>query len=187
MITAAPRRPVDSTPRRSEPMGMYAVVGCRDCGALWVVEGRPETTGCPRCQKRHQFRRLKRFAEAEDAETAREARATLLAQRAGHDLDSFGEQGAHAGEPVVTDEEYLGGFGLDPEVVAAAETQTGQGPANKRETILRGLRELGSPTEEAIVEYAAERGVPASYTQEALERLARAGEVTESGGRYRLV
>ena len=63
---------------------MYAVVGCNECDALWVVEGRPESTSCPRCEKRHRFGKLKKFYESEHADEAREARSRLFATRSGN-------------------------------------------------------------------------------------------------------
>ena len=49
------------------------------------------------------------------------------------------------------------------------------------------VRELDETTEEAVVDYASERGVDAEYTRKALEKLVRAGEATESRGVYRLL
>ena len=166
---------------------MYAVVGCRECGALWIVDGRPDTTGCPRCGTRYQFRRLRRFAEADDAAAARAARAKLLADRAGEDLEDSDVEGDRAKAPVVSDEELLEGLGIDAEVVADAGNTRQRHTPGTRETVLAALNELESPSEEAIVEYATERGVPAVAVREMLERLTRAGEASETGGRFRLV
>jgi predicted nucleic acid-binding Zn-ribbon protein len=173
---------------------MYAVVGCNECDALWVVEGRPETTGCPRCGKRHQFGRLKQFASAEDEATVREARAALLAKRQGEseayaDLDPMAEMDTD--RDAVADDEYLAASGLDPDEVAAAGERADEGAASggtsRRETVLAALRELDAPAEEDVVAYASERGVDAEYAREALDRLVRAGEVTASGDAYRLL
>ena len=172
---------------------MYAVVGCNRCGAMWVVEGRPESTGCPRCETRHRFEKLKRFAETESADAAREARSRLLAERGGYgdqieSLDDFSTLGETADRSGVSDEEFLRGSGIDVDAVdeAGERAESGQGRSrSRREVVLDALDELDHPTGAAIVEYAADVGVPEEYTENALERLCRNGEVTESGGRYR--
>lgn len=174
---------------------MYAVVGCGDCEALWIVEGAPETTGCPRCGKRHRFDRLRRFAETEDQDRARSARAALLAERSGHgdafeELGGFGDLEAAAEDAGVTDEEYLGGAGIDVDAVEAAgeRARTGSGGGASRPAVVRtALRELDAPTEPAVVEYAAERDVPPEVARALLERLVRTGEASEDRGRYRLL
>lgn len=66
-------------------MATFAVVGCRDCRALWIVEGQPETTGCPRCGTRSRFDQLRRFAETDAIGEARRIRAALLADRSDGD------------------------------------------------------------------------------------------------------
>jgi len=173
---------------------MYAVVGCGECGALWVVEGEPRTTGCPRCGKRHRFDRLRRFAETEDEDRARGARAALLAERSGHadvfeELGSFADLEAAVEDVGVSDEEYLGAAGIDVEEVAAAgEDATGgagSGRSSRPAVVRDALDALEAPTEADVVEYAAERGVPPESARALLARLVRAGEASESGGRYR--
>ncbi|MFB6227559.1 MAG: DUF5817 domain-containing protein [Halobacteriales archaeon] len=171
---------------------MYAVVGCSECTALWIVEDRPKTTGCPRCRTRHQFTRLKSFVETDDENEARNVRAALLAQRSGGDeareaLDSFEGMERRAEAAGVSDEEYLAGLGIDPETVADAGESSGGGGSSRRETVLEGLEHLDAPTEAEVVAYAADHGVPETYTRTALAKLVRAGEVSESGGRYRLL
>lgn len=171
---------------------MYAVVGCSNCQALWVVEGRPETTGCPRCRTRHSFEKLKKFATTEDRDAARDARSRLLAERQGHgaavdDLDSFAEMEGYLDQAGTPDDEYLSGSGLDPDEVEAAgerATQTHRS-RSRREVVLDAVDEQDGPDEAAVVAYADEHGVPADYVRSALEKLVRAGEVSESGGTYR--
>jgi hypothetical protein len=174
---------------------MYAVVGCNECDALWVVEGRPESTSCPRCEKRHRFGKLKKFYESEHADEAREARSRLFATRSGNaeaaeslpDFETLGRDAEGAG---VDEDEYLEASGIDTEEVAAAGERAGQGRGhgrNKREVVLDALREQERPTAAEVREYAADAGVSAEYVDRALEKLSRAGEVSESGGRYRLL
>jgi hypothetical protein len=174
---------------------MYAVVGCGDCSALWLVEGRPETSECPRCgtTRRHELRR--KFVTTEDEDHAREVRASMLASRADESesfaaLDSFAELESRVEEAGVDPETYLDESGVDTEAVAAAVERSERGPStsgSREETVRAALRDLDRPTEAEVVAYASERGVPADYTERALAKLSRAGEVTETDGGYRLV
>ncbi|WP_132057949.1 DUF5817 domain-containing protein [Halorussus amylolyticus] len=176
---------------------MYAVVGCSDCGALKIVEGRPDTTQCLRCGKRRKFEKLKKFVQTDDEDHAREVRASMLANRRGEgeafaELDSFAEMESRVEDAGVSDDEFLEASGIDAEEVAAAAERAENRSASTRggsrkETVRDALRELDRPTEDEVVGYASERGVPGEYVREALEKLARRGEVSESRGRYRLL
>lgn len=171
---------------------MYSVVGCRECDALWVVEGRPETTGCPRCGTRHRFDRLRRLAETSDEDAARQARSALLAERSGHgealaELGTYAEVAEQLDDVGVTDEEYLRAAGLDPEAVERAAEGPGGGPTARTEVVLAALRELDAPTEAAVLEFAAQRDVPRAAARSLLVRLVEGGEVSEDRGRYRLL
>ena len=174
---------------------MYAVVGCSDCDALRVVEGRPDRSECPRCGTSRKFEKLKQFVTTEDPDHAREVRAAMLAKRQGHedafaDLDSFAEMDRYLDEAGVDDEEYLEGSGVDTAEVSAAADRAEQGTGggqSRKETVLEALREQDAPTEASVVDYATERGVPAEYVRDALDKLVRRGEVTERGDTYRLL
>jgi predicted Rossmann fold nucleotide-binding protein DprA/Smf involved in DNA uptake len=174
---------------------MYAVVGCNECDALWVVEGRPESTSCPRCEKRHRFERLKKFHEAEHADEAREARSRLFASRSGNheaaeDLPDFETLGRDAERAGVDEDEYLEASGIDTAEVAAAGERAERGQnrsRSRRDVVLDALREQDRPTVAEVKAYAREAGVPADYVEKALTKLSQAGEVSESGGRYRLL
>ena len=175
---------------------MYTVVGCPDCGALKLVEGRPETTRCPRCGRRSQFGKLRALYRSEEIDAAREARARLLARRGGEEaayseVGSFADLDAAADEAGMDDDEFLERSGLDTDEVAAAgeraERGRGSSSGSRKERVLAALRELDRPTEAEIVERAGEAGVPPDYVRSALEKLRRRGEVSESGGRYRLL
>lgn len=175
---------------------MYAVVGCSDCSALWVVEGRPERSECPQCGTSRQYAKRKQFVTTDDPDHAREVRAAMLAKRQGHEeafaeLDSFAEMDRYLDEVGVEDEEYLDAAGIDTDEVAdaaaRAETGTAGGGTSRKETVLAALRDLDDPTEAAVVDYATERGVPAEYARDALSRLSRRGRVTERDGAYRLL
>lgn len=170
---------------------MYRVVGCRDCGAMWIVAERPETTTCPRCGTRYRFEALQAFAETEDEAAARAARTALLADRTGHEDVLADLDGVTAGQLDATgvdDEADLEAVGLDPEEIAAAGDRAGTSPPrlpDRRETVLAAVEALDRPTEAEVVTYAAERDVPAEAARGQLSRLVRVGEVSESGGRYR--
>lgn len=174
---------------------MYAVVGCSECTMLWVVEGRPETSQCPRCGKTRQYSKRRKFVSTENEDHAREVRASILANRQGHgddfaELDSFTEMEAQVDEVGPSDDEYLEQSGIDPDTVAEAGERAGRssGKSKSRKEIVRdALRELDDPTEDDVLAYADERGVPRDYVSKALTKLVRAGEATENRGVYRLV
>ncbi|KOX94484.1 DUF5817 domain-containing protein [Haloarcula rubripromontorii] len=174
---------------------MYAVVGCSDCSALWVTEGRPETTQCPRCGTRRKHEKRRKFVETDDEAHAREVRASMLANRQGEgdafaELDSYAEMERQVDDAGVDDKTYLEDSGVDTDAVSAAADRAEQGAASgssRKETVLSALRNLDQPTEADVVAYAEERGVPASYTRKALQKLVRAGEASESRGQYRLL
>jgi len=168
---------------------VYAVVGCSDCSALWVVAGRPETTSCPRCGTRRQFAKLRKFAETETADAAKNVRSAMQQRRAGdeRDLDDFATMGDRAEESGVDDETFLTGAGLDADEVAAAGERAESTPSSlsKREAVTAAVERLDHPTEDEIVAFAAEHGVDRAYVERALAKLQRAGEVTESDGEFR--
>lgn len=174
---------------------MYSVVGCSDCSALWVLEGRPETSQCPRCGSRRQYAKRRKFVTTDDENHAREVRASMLANRqdegdAFADVDAFEDLESRIDEAGVDDGEYLAAAGLDPtEVADAGERATaGTGGGRSRPEIVRDALEARErPDETAVVEYATERGVPADAARSVLARLVRRGEVLEDDGGYRLL
>ena len=170
---------------------MYAVVGCSECQALWIVADRPERSQCPRCGRSRRHEKRREFVTTDDEDHAREVRASMLAARSGHgdafaELDSFGELDEQVESAGIDDETYLAGSGLDPETVADAGASSS--PSRSRQEIVRAaLRDLDEPTEEAVVDYAEGHGVSAGYTRRALTKLVRAGEVSDDHGVYRLL
>jgi DNA replicative helicase MCM subunit Mcm2 (Cdc46/Mcm family) len=173
----------------------YAVVGCTDCNAFWVVEGRPETTKCPRCERRHQWTKLKKFVQTDDEDHAREVRASILANRAGHgdtfaDVDDFATLDDYVEDVGMDDETFLESAGVNVEEVDEVQDRVGQaagGSLGKREAVRTALRELDEPTEREVKAFAAEHGVDGEYVERALAKLARAGELTETADGYRLL
>jgi hypothetical protein len=181
---------------RAQPVGMYAVVGCSDCEALWVVEGRPETTSCPRCERRHQHKKLKKIVTCDTASEAKDARARLLAKRGGYegaarDLEGFERLGDEAMAAGRSDEAFLDASGVDTDAVAAAGDRAESGrqrSLSREEAVRTALRELETPTAEAVRAFAADHDVPADYVDRLLGKLERAGEVARtSDGGYRLL
>ncbi len=166
---------------------MYSVVGCRECHALWIVEGRPETTECRRCGRRHSFGKLRAFAETDTAEAAARVRSSMLAERA--DDGEFVDPDEVRLEDVgIDDEEFLSASGVDTEAVsAAADRSVGQSGStrSKKQVVLDGLAEIDSPTEADVIEYAARSDVAEAYVERTLEKLRRSGEVTRTDGVYR--
>lgn len=173
---------------------MYAVVGCSECSALWVVEGRPETTECPRCDSRRQYAKLKKFVTTEDGDHARGVRSALLAARsdAGDDVTaaSFAEMAAETDAVGPSHEEYLEGSGIDPDAVAeAGERATGgtDGSQSRDEVVRSAVRDLPDPTRESVLSRAEDRGVDRDAAGRILDRLRERGEAVVSDGVYRLV
>ncbi|MFB6096914.1 MAG: DUF5817 domain-containing protein [Haloferacaceae archaeon] len=176
---------------------MYAVVGCNECGNVWLLSDPDdaETARCSRCGKRHQVRKLRRFHESADREAARQVRSAMLARKGGAsdayaDLDSVADMERQLEEAGVDDAEFLAGSGLDPdEVAAAGERASGgrSGSQSRDEIVREAVEAAAEPTESAIVAYAAERGVPEQAARDLLEKLRRRGEVSESRGEYRLL
>lgn len=174
---------------------MYSVVGCPECSALTIVDGRPETTQCPRCRRRTQFEKLRTIYQSEDLDAVREIRARMLAEQSGHSdaydaVDSFAELGTQVDDAGMSPAEYLDQIGIDTDATAAAEervaTATGSTrDGSRKEIVLGALTDLDRPTREEIVERAAAAGVSPEYVDKTLEKLARDGAVTETGGRYR--
>jgi hypothetical protein len=174
---------------------MYAVVGCNQCGNIWLLSD-PEdadTAQCSRCGKRHQVRKLRRFHETDDREAARQARAAMLAQKgdaseAFANLDSVAKMEDQLESVGVGDDEFLAGSGLDPDAIAeAADAATaGASGSRSREEIVRaGVRKMEESTAEAVVSYAVEHGVPEDAARDLLDRLRRHGEVVERDGELR--
>lgn len=176
-------------------MTVYAVVGCSECAALWVVEGRPETSECPRCGTRREYARRKKFATSDDADEAREARARLLAERQDHgeafaSVDSFAALGERVDEAGVDDETYLEASGLDADAVAEAGERVNESARQSQsseEVVRAALRNLDAPGDDEVAEYASDRGVDVSDAKAILDKLVRAGDVSESRGTYRLL
>ncbi|WP_225870714.1 DUF5817 domain-containing protein [Halosegnis rubeus] len=166
---------------------MFSVVGCSNCDELWVVEGRPDTTRCRRCGTRRQFSKLKKFAETDTAESAKNVRSVMKQRQAGDDsdLDDFASMGEEAADAGIDDADYLDAVGVDSAAVAEAGTVESGRSLSKREAVETALDELDRPTTDAVAEFAAEHGASRDYVERALEKLERAGEVTESGGEYR--
>lgn len=174
----------------------YAVVGCTDCNAFWVVDGRPETTQCPRCEKRHQWTKLKKFVQTDDEDHAREVRASILASRAGHgdtfaDVDDFATLDDYVEDTGMDDEAFLESAGVNVEEVERVQDRvqqsSGSSRLGKREAVRTALVELDQPSESEVKAFAAEHGVGGDYVERALSKLARAGKVTETDDGYRML
>ena len=176
---------------------MYAVVGCNNCSMLWLLSDPREskTAQCPRCGKTHQTAKLKRLFESDERSAAQQARSALLAKKQGAseafaDVDHVVDLEAQVDEPVVDDREYLEAAGLDADNVAAAGEQSAGGSKSRDEIVREAVKQSGDgdrPTEDDILAYATEQGVPREKARELLQKLCRRGDASESGGRYRLL
>lgn len=176
---------------------MYAVVGCTNCSMLWLLADpdSADSAACPRCETTHRTEKLKRFFESDDRAAAKEARAALLAKQQG-DSETFAEVAhvseleAQAEKAGIDDQEYLEASGIDADSVAAAAESTDSGASSDDEIVRKAVKQAGDddrPTDTEIVAYAADRGVPREKAERLLEKLCRAGDASESRGRYRLL
>ncbi|MFB6125797.1 MAG: DUF5817 domain-containing protein [Halolamina sp.] len=174
---------------------MYAVVGCTDCGTLWLLSDPADSDSaqCPRCGRTHQTDKLRRLHEAEDRAAARQARAALLAEKR-DESDAFAAvdhvadlERAVDDDGVVDDEEYLADAGLDPDEVAAAGASDAGGSRSRDEIVRDAVAEQSEPEEADVVAYATAHGVPESAARDLLARLVRRGDATAAGGTYRLL
>jgi len=174
---------------------MYAVVGCNECAAMWLLSDpqMSDSATCPRCGKTHRTAKLKRFFESEDRAAAREARAALLAKKRGEsaafaELDHVSELERAVEDAGIDDREYLEASGIDADAVDEAGARAeggGSGSRSRTEIVRDAVDAVDEPTEGNVVAHASERGVPVEAAREILTRLARRGELSESGGRYR--
>lgn len=174
---------------------MYVVVGCSDCRHLWLLSDphTNESATCPGCGKTHQTDRLKHLFESDERAPARQTRAALLAKRSGESaafaqLDHVTDQEARLDEAGIGEREYLEGVGLDADTVSAAgEIDSGGDSRPRKEILTAGIQETDPATEEAVLEYATDHGVPEAAAADLLEKLTRRGEVTQAGGNFRLL
>lgn len=176
---------------------MYAVVGCSECGNLWLLRDprASDTARCSRCEKTHRTDRLKRLFESDDRAAAREARSALLAKKRGDseafaEVDHVTELERAVEDAGVDDREYLEASGIDADAVSEAGARAeGDGSASRTRTevVRDAVEAVAEPTEENVVAHASEHGVPAEAASEILTKLTRRGEVSESRGRYRVI
>jgi len=171
---------------------MYAVVGCTDCGAYWLLTDPEDSDSatCPTCGRRHQTKKLNRFFESEDREAAREARAALLAKKHGDseafaDIAHVSELEAQVEESGLSEAEYLEQSGIDADAVQAAGDTSSERSRSRDEVVRDAVRE--GDTESEVVTLAVEEGVPRDAAEKLLAKLRREGEVIQSGGELRLV
>ncbi|WP_394348297.1 DUF5817 family protein, partial [Halorubrum sp. SD626R] len=95
-----------------------------------------------------------------------------------------------AADAGVDDEEYLEASGVDADAVAeaGARAEGGSSGSQSRTDVVRtAVDEADDPTEAVVVERAADHGVPAETAREILDKLTRRGDLSESGGRYRVL
>lgn len=170
-----------------ESTDMYTVVGCGNCRALWTVEGRPETTQCPRCRTRHRFEKLRSFAETDTSEAAARVRSSMLANRA-EDGEFVDPAEIDIDDVGMDDADFLTASGVDADAVTEAEARATGGDRRSRsrkQIVLDGLETLEEPTAEELTEYAVSAGVAESDVERILEKLRRSGRITRSEEGYR--
>lgn len=166
---------------------MYEVVGCGSCGELWIRQGEAETATCPRCRKRHRVERLRTLGEAPNAETAREIRSNLLADRSHHGdfVAGYAELEDETENAGISDEAYLEAHGVEHEKIIEAGMVSEQSPQSTRDRLLDAIETLDAPTTEAIIEAMNAYDVTDNDVRELLDRLHREGAITRIGEAYR--
>lgn len=169
---------------------MYTVIVCPDCEQPKVVEDVPERTKCGRCQTSLKFRELKHYYETDDSAEAKKARGAIAAQLRGKGdrfeelLDSDILDSEAVSERI--DDEYQSAHGLDD---AGDDDQSDTaGSSRSRQDIVRdGIDECDPASEEAVLDYAVDHGVPRGKAERILRKLRERGEVLRSNGAFRLV
>jgi len=165
---------------------------------LWLLSD-PQSSNsaqCPRCQRTHQTKKLKRLFESDDRSAAQQARSALLAKKQGQseafaEVDHVADLETQTDEPVIDDREFLEASGIDADEAEAAGDHTAGGRSKPRDEIIREAVDMAGgedrPTEPEIIAYTEQQGVPPEKASELLTKLCRRGEASESGGRYRLL
>ena len=171
---------------------MYDVVGCDRCSMLWIRSGEAESASCPRCGKRHQVNKLQPLARTESADSAREARSRLLADRQLDDADSvagFAAIADEAAEEIISAEDHLDSAGIDSVAVKdAGDRAIKTSPRESHTQIIRRIiLEQGPIEQRELVSRAEKHGVTSEKTQTHLENLIERGAVLQTVDGYRLL
>lgn len=163
---------------------MYTVVVCSNCRFVWIVEDRPGTSQCRRCQKRRKFKQLKKYYQVEDLEAAKLARAH--AQAMVNDQESRFEKELENGtlefeiDEAVPNSTYLDEMGVDSRVVSQEVDQIlheNRVPTSKSGIVDHALNNQGATSLDEFVQIIVEHGLT---EKEGLERLKKRLE----SGRY---
>lgn len=163
---------------------MYIVVGCPDCRAVWINQLTGETATCPQCRRAHQVDRLRRLAERETIEGARDARTAILAERDDQDLETlagWSELSEAAETAGIDDTEYFTAMDV-PEPSDQSDASTTGPPTT---VIPELIAAVDNPTRAVITEQAEAVGIDPERTEDVLDRLISHGEVLEEDGRLR--
>lgn len=172
-------------------MPRYSLVGCSGCDALKIVDGTPKTTTCSNCNARLKFRKLKRFYESDDTAKVSQAKAVLLARRAGEEDEILEliEAGALDEDiaEAVSDDEYLIARGVDPKKVDEASDISPKRTPSRDEQVSLAIEQLEHPTKSNIAEYVFEMyGVPTDRTEKFVDGLYLNGDLSRNAdGEYR--
>lgn len=160
---------------------MFTVVICPDCQYIWIVDGRPNRTACPRCESSHEFPGLRHLEKTEDKVEARNVRAAFTAKLNGmkEEFEQATRERNILDEDVDSDlgpDDRLRERGIDPSEVEDAISED-TGSKSEKEIVVDAIETLDSPTVEEIIEHAGERGVGRSKVEKVLEKLRKRGEI----------
>ncbi|MFB6254148.1 MAG: DUF5817 domain-containing protein [Halobacteriaceae archaeon] len=169
---------------------MFAVVGCRECSALWVISLDIQSTKCPQCGHQHQVDKLKKFITTENKDEAIELRSAMLAKRQGHadafaNLDGFSELEEQLADAGIDDTEYLNAKGIDVDDVSMDRNESLH--QSREEIIKQAIDTLDEPTTESIIQYAVSHGVSEEFSRSTLEKMRQEGIIAKQNSIYRIL
>ena len=155
-------------------MRIYSVVGCNNCQTVWIIEMHPENVKCPRCKKKHKFKKLRKFVETLDIDIARKKRSELISKKMKNSTSEWNiiekniEDNASFIESDQMQEKYRVG-------------------ENKKDRLIRIIQESEGITESEILRKIENETGEKWKIEKQLEKLLYLGEITENRGKYRKI
>lgn len=150
----------------------YTVVSCANCEEVWIVEGNPERSQCPRCEKTRKFKLLKKYRSYDDIEKARIVRAKVKAAIGGNE-DGF-NQAFEDGSISAKDIDIFSGSRFSKNQSKSFD-----------EIVKEGISK--SDTIDEVVEYCEQRGYGEEKVKKYIEKKKVKGDIIQSGNSIRFV
>ena len=155
-------------------MRMYSVVGCNNCQTVWIVEMHPENVKCPRCNKKHKFKKLRKFVETLDIDIARKKRSEWISKKMRNSISGWDIEDKN-----IDDNTYFIGPDQIQEKYRIGE--------NKKDRLIRIIQESKGITEQEIIRKMENETGEKQEIEKQLEKLLYLGEITENRGKYRKI